>query len=1130
MKLSDNLISQFVQVTNNNKKQSQGTNVYGTIVESDGEVMVQLDGAESPTPITGVVDAKKNDRVLVSLSNHSATVIGNFTKKPSAYATEVAQARADEAYNEAKYALVYADTLVAGFIKVGDLEAEVAKFGYVTAENLSAEIGKFGYITANDLSAEVAKLGVATIAELDAAVARIVQLESDKITVDQLDARYITATGLNAEIANLGYITANTVDATVANLGYVKSTEIESTYLKVDMANIATANIDKATITDLLVQGEILAKDINAAEGSFSHKLAAVNIYGDNIIAGTITADRLIIRDPDSETGLLFALNDGVVVQDNLTEDELKRLTLNGQVITAESITADKINVTDLFAQDITATGTIRGVNLIGAKGEIGGFVIGTNEIGGKYLGYNADGLWGTLGGIMGPDGSLVTWHPTVSESSVYLGTDGIGCGTKFKVNKFGQLVASSGNIGGFTIGEAYIANGTRSLFDEENEDRIYLGLDGIACGVDFRVTSFGEIFASAGNIGGFNIRNDYIAKNADHLITDSELEDRKNGIIIGEYGTRSIYLGEDGIGCGFNFRMYVDGTGTVGPLKLDSVSAILSARSDINNDEPKRFENRHYIYGGPESGEEGVLQAVRMSMMNAGSLRIKYFTANEWNDAGDDYYLNGLYEHYNATLDEESLDFWRVGKTTSQYAATWCKVGGNLTVDGTAGIVGNITTDGGITATGLIKGQRLRLDRTYTLSSTDSAGSVRNLIYLSSNDNVIVGGGNYPPNHIYLRPVSGGNICVEGWLSCEEGISTNNKASMNDTTIGGMLGDNGRLYLRGSDATPPGIFLYSSAQASGDSSGASIQYDSSNDYLNFSGARGVFSGNVESGGWIMAGTRFYCQNNYGIRGLKSGKTVPSLDDSNTLCYVLDNDRAVFGSAVNSAPTEIRSPGAIHLKSSGATADDANTVVRLGASDDYGYFRPGKDGMVYCGGKSYQWRQVYTKALYLSDPGTVTTTSTTSDTYPVLRVSASSNQVVKYQASSSTRRYKCNITEELTDESINPENLYNVPLYQYQYKPGHLTEGDQRIGMNLYGFIVEELVKYYPSAVDLNSQGQPEDWNTNFLLPAMLKLIQNQHNDIVVLQAITEQLNYQMTQLFDTVARQQKIIDSFMAA
>lgn len=49
---------------------------------------------------------------------------------------------------------------------------------------------------------------------------------------------------------------------------------------------------------------------------------------------------------------------------------------IDGGKIYTGSITADKIDVANLFAQDITATGTIRGVTLAGVQGEIGGWSI----------------------------------------------------------------------------------------------------------------------------------------------------------------------------------------------------------------------------------------------------------------------------------------------------------------------------------------------------------------------------------------------------------------------------------------------------------------------------------------------------------------------------------------------------------------------------------------------------------------------------------------------------------------------------------------------------------------------------------------------------------------------------------
>ena len=60
-------------------------------------------------------------------------------------------------------------------------------------------------------------------------------------------------------------------------------------------------------------------------------------------------------------------------------------LIVDGAITTdklaAQAVTAAKINVKDLFAQDITATGTIRGVTLRGSKGEIGGFEINSTRL-----------------------------------------------------------------------------------------------------------------------------------------------------------------------------------------------------------------------------------------------------------------------------------------------------------------------------------------------------------------------------------------------------------------------------------------------------------------------------------------------------------------------------------------------------------------------------------------------------------------------------------------------------------------------------------------------------------------------------------------------------------------------------
>ena len=56
-------------------------------------------------------------------------------------------------------------------------------------------------------------------------------------------------------------------------------------------------------------------------------------------------------------------------------------VTIDGGNLKAGTVTADKIDVTDLFAQTLTATGSITGMGIYCEKGEIGGFSIGEKKL-----------------------------------------------------------------------------------------------------------------------------------------------------------------------------------------------------------------------------------------------------------------------------------------------------------------------------------------------------------------------------------------------------------------------------------------------------------------------------------------------------------------------------------------------------------------------------------------------------------------------------------------------------------------------------------------------------------------------------------------------------------------------------
>jgi len=115
-------------------------------------------------------------------------------------------------------------------------------------------------------------------------------------------------------------------------------------------------NIESVTTSDKTFSGIIKLEDAKKydffAIGIGDNNNTKIQVYVKNISVHKRNKGNLIV--------------DGAITTDKLA---------------AQAVTAAKINVKDLFAQDITATGTIRGVTLRGSKGEIGGFQIDSTRL-----------------------------------------------------------------------------------------------------------------------------------------------------------------------------------------------------------------------------------------------------------------------------------------------------------------------------------------------------------------------------------------------------------------------------------------------------------------------------------------------------------------------------------------------------------------------------------------------------------------------------------------------------------------------------------------------------------------------------------------------------------------------------
>lgn len=106
-----------------------------------------------------------------------------------------------------------------------------------------------------------------------------------------------------------------------------------------------------------------------------------------------------------------------------------------------------------------------------------------------------------------------------------------------------------------------------------------------------------------------------------------------------------------------------------------------------------------------------------------------------------------------------------------------------------------------------------------------------------------------------------------------------------------------------------------------------------------------------------------------------------------------------------------------------------------------------------------------------------------------------------WYAAGSSIRYKHDFKMKF-DDDLDPHNLYDIVVYQYKYQTNYIeNEKDIRYDKNVVGFIAEQLEKHYPIAVDWYYDKEKDhkvatDWSEKYIIPPMLKLIQEQHDEI----------------------------------
>ena len=385
MALSSDLISQFVQVTKEEKTDKE-TTVYGTIVKYNGERYVKLDGSELLTPISMTADALEGERVTVMIKNHTATVTGNISSPAARNHTviEMGETVEDVKNQIAEFAIVIADK-----VSVERLEAEIARIDTLVAENVTIK----GRLDANE--AEIDNLiaeNVTITGKLEAAEASITELETKKLDaeiaeityadIESLDAIQAHIHNLEATYGEFYDLTTERLTAAEATIDDLEVEKLDATEAELKYANIDFANIGEAAIKKIFSDSGII-KDLIVSEGTITGELVGVTIKGDLIEAGTLRADKLVVLGSDGKYYKLNTDFTGIPNVEPVDEDKI-----HGSAIVANSVTAEKIAVDDLVAFGAT----------------IGGFKITDNAI---YSGVKNGPLNTTRGVYMDNEGQF---------------------------------------------------------------------------------------------------------------------------------------------------------------------------------------------------------------------------------------------------------------------------------------------------------------------------------------------------------------------------------------------------------------------------------------------------------------------------------------------------------------------------------------------------------------------------------------------------------------------------------------------------------------------------------------------------------------------------------------------------
>lgn len=313
------------------------------------------------------------------------------------------------------------------------------------------------------------------------------------------------------------------------------------------------------------------------------------------------------------------------------------------------------------------------------------------------------------------------------------------------------------------------------------------------------------------------------------------------------------------------------------------------------------------------------------------------------------------------------------------------------------------------------------------------------------------------------------------------------------NTTIAGTITMNNSKYLRlnsGAGSSYSWNQIWSSMAAQSGHNNTSNLYLQADGYMGFyvgndtttpTGRMYLFYDYLQVSGYVIASDGYRAPNAHWYFMANSSGTqrqLMGLNASNQYFFGYGSYNSSEGSSYfDGNAVYIRSKGYINTVGSGLRPNTANGG-NLGTPDNPwnqvvvgsgNFFRTAAPGA---------YSQTYAACWHKTDGGN----------YTLIRPSSS-------------RKYKKDI-EDISNDYLDPHKLYDLRVVQFRYKereendPNNSKWNPTAI---VPGFIAEEMAEVYPAGGVINENDEIDDWDLRTVVPPMLKLIQEQHEEIEVL-------------------------------